>query len=90
MPRPLEREPQVPPGERPQSSDPVTSEVLALIEHVSASIDLVDSAIMHAAAEDLDTAKDFFIMDDVSPRYLELRSLLDAVHASLRATLHDA
>ena len=80
----------MPPRKRPQNSDPVTSEVQVLIERVSASISVVDSAMMRAAAEDQDTAKDFYILDDVTPRYLKLRSLLDVVHASLSASLHDA
>jgi len=90
MPRPLEKAPQVPPRERHRNSDPVTSELRDLIEHVSASIHVVDSAIKRAVAEDPDTAKDFFILDDISPRYRKIRLLLDAVHASLTATLDDA
>ena len=87
---PLDRGTRVPPRERPHSSDPITSEVQALIERVRASISVVESAMLRAVAEDLDSAKDFFILDDVTPRYLKLRSLLDAVDASLCTALHDA
>jgi hypothetical protein len=86
---PLDRGTQVA-HEIPPNSDPVTSEVRALVERVRASISVVESAMMRAATEDLDTAEDFFILDDVTPRYLRLRSLLDAVDAHLSAALHDA
>jgi CRISPR/Cas system type I-B associated protein Csh2 (Cas7 group RAMP superfamily) len=73
-----------------QSSDPVVSDVRALIQRVRASIGLVEIAMTSTGRQDPDTADDFFILDDVTPRYLKLRSLLGAVDASLSAALHDA
>jgi hypothetical protein len=75
---------------RTHSSDPVVSEVRALIERVRASIGVVEIAMESTSGQELDTAEDFFVLDDVTPRYRKLRSLLDAVDASLSAALHDA
>ena len=75
---------------RSYSSDPVVSEMHALIERVRASIGVVEIAMVRTGEPDQDTAGDFFILDDVTPRYQKLRSLLDAVDASLSAALHDA
>jgi hypothetical protein len=77
------------PRDQIQSSDPVVSDVRALIGRVRASISVVETAMKRTGPEDQDTASDFFILDDVTPRYVKLHSLLDAVHASLSAALHD-
>jgi len=68
--------------------DPVTSEVRALLQRVRASIHLVETA-MRADRDEPADSDDFFILDDVTPRYLNLRRLLDVVDASLCAALHD-
>jgi len=75
-----------------RSSDPVTGDISALIERVRASISLVEAAAGRADTEDHDTDgnEEFFILDDVSPRYSKLRTVLNAVEASLSAALHDA
>lgn len=78
------------PRDKTQSSDPVVCDVRALIQRVRASIGVVEVAIKSTGEQDLDTADGFFILDDVTPRYRKLRSLLDAVDASLSAALHDA
>jgi hypothetical protein len=87
-----DRRSQVPTREGTRSSDPVACDISALIERVRASIGLVEAAMRRADTEDLDTDgnEEFFILDDVSPRYSKLRTVLNAVEASLSATLHDA
>jgi hypothetical protein len=70
------------------SPDLVTSEVRALLQRVRASIDMVETA-MKMDDERVDS-DDFFILDDITPRYLKLSRLLDFIEASLRAALHDS
>lgn len=81
----------LPPCGRNPDSDPVAADVRALILRVRASITVIESAMQQADLQhDGPDGEDYFILDDVTPRYLRLRSLLDAVDASLIAALHDA
>ena len=73
---------------RNPSPDPVTSEIGALLKHVRASIHVVETAMKSDA--ELGNSDDFFTLDDITPRYLKLRRLLDVVDASLCAALHDS
>jgi hypothetical protein len=70
------------------SSDPVMSDIRALLQRVRASIHVVETA-MNTDGDALGHSDDFFILDDITPRYLKLRRLLDVVDASLCAALHD-
>jgi hypothetical protein len=71
------------------SSDPVMSEIHALLQHVRASIHVVEAA-MNTDGDAPGDSDDFFILDDITPRYLKLRRLLDVVDAGLCAALHDS
>jgi hypothetical protein len=79
-----------PQDERNQSQDPVLSDIRALLQRVHASIGVVESAMQTTTGEDADTSDAFFVLDDITPRYLKLRFLLGEVDASLRAALHDS
>lgn len=72
-----------------RSHDPVLSDIRALLQHVHASIGVVENAMHSTTGADVDTSDKFFVLDDLTPRYQKLRCLLDEVDASLRAALHD-
>jgi hypothetical protein len=73
-----------------QGHDPVMSDLRALLLRVHASIGVVEDAMHTALGQDADASETFFVLDDITPRYLKLRFLLGEVDASLRAALHDS
>ncbi|MGJ4941479.1 hypothetical protein ACQR1W_12975 [Bradyrhizobium sp. HKCCYLS1011] len=50
---------------------------------------MVEAKLDCACSDDPNENDTFFILDDVTPRYLKLRRVLDAVNTSLQDALHD-
>ena len=66
----------------------VLSDLAALIDHVQASLILIDSAIDRETSHDQnDAASNVIVLDDVTPCYLKASTALKACNASLGTTL---
>ena len=67
----------------------IVSELVSLIEHVRASMKLIESAIaMEPAFGDPGTSANVVVLDDVTPRYQNARAALNTCNSSLEVTLH--
>ena len=67
----------------------IVSELVSLIEHVRASMNLIESAIaMEPALSDSGTSANVVVLDDVTPRYQNARAALNTCNSSLEVTLH--
>jgi hypothetical protein len=67
----------------------IVSDLVSLIEHVQASIKLIESAIdRESPAGDLEGAANIIVLDDVTPRYVRAGAALTTCHAGLGAALH--
>ena len=68
---------------------PVVSDLLALIEHVQASMQLIDTAIAREAPPgNQEAAANVIILDDVTPRYAKAKAALSACSAGLGVAVH--
>ena len=72
---------------RNESYHSIVSELVSLIEHVQASMKLLESAIASESAPDGQEAANVVILDDVTPRYARASSALVACNTSLDAAL---
>jgi hypothetical protein len=77
-------------SERQPAADPVISDVEALLHRIRASVGMLDTAMRGADADVPESSGDLFILDDVTPRYLKIRSILAAVDAKLHAALTES
>lgn len=60
--------------DRGEAHRSVVSDLVSLIEHVQASVRLIESAIASEAAPDSqDATADVVVLDDVTPRYFKIR-----------------
>jgi hypothetical protein len=60
---------------------------LSLIEHVQASVKLIEQAIVLEAGSDIQqTADHLVVLDDVTPRYQNAKAALNTCSAGLGAT----
>jgi hypothetical protein len=67
----------------------IVSELVSLIEHVRASMKLIESAIaMEPALSGAGTSDNVVVLDDVTPRYQNARAALKTCNTSLEVTLH--
>jgi hypothetical protein len=67
----------------------IVSELVSLIEHVRASMKLIESATaMEPALNDPGTSANVVVLDDLTPRYHNARAALNTCNASLEVTLH--
>jgi hypothetical protein len=67
----------------------IVSDLVSLIEHVQASIKLIESAIVRESpADDLEVAANVIVLDDVTPRYLRAGAALNTCKAGLGVALH--
>jgi hypothetical protein len=67
----------------------VVSDLVSLIEHVQASIKLIESAIVRESPSgDLEIAADIIVLDDVTPRYQKAGAALNSCNAGLGVALH--
>jgi hypothetical protein len=61
----------------------IVSDLLSLVEHVQASINLIERAIAQEATVGEHESSDVVILDDVTPQYLKASSALNSCSADL-------
>jgi hypothetical protein len=67
----------------------VVSDLVALIEHVRASLKLIEQvAAQETSLANQETCADIIVLDDVTPRYLKAAAALNACDANLGIALH--
>ena len=69
------------------SFDVIVADLIALVEHVQASIDLIDGAISREASLGEPDTGNVIVLDDVTPQYLKASYALNTCGASLDAAL---
>jgi hypothetical protein len=75
--------------DRNDGDAPIVSELVSLIEHVRASMKLIESAIaMEPALSDPEVSANVVVLDDVTPRYQNAGAALKTCNTSLEVTLH--
>ena len=72
--------------ERNDNFGAIVSDLISLVGHVQASIDLVEAAIAQEADSGQD-APNVIVLDDVTPRYVTTSCALNACNASLGTAL---
>ena len=65
----------------------VVADLIALVEHVRASIDLIDGAISHEASLGEPDTSNVVVLDDVTPQYLRASYAPNTCSASLDIAL---
>jgi hypothetical protein len=76
-------------GSQNHGYGPVVSDLVALIEHVQASMQLIDAAIAREAPPgNQEVATNVIVLDDVTPRYAKAKAALGACNAGLGVALH--
>lgn len=75
-------------GDRNEGHHSIVSELVSLIEHVQASMELLEAAVAGESVPDNQEAGNVFVLDDVTPRYLRASAALSACNASLGVALH--
>jgi hypothetical protein len=65
----------------------IVSDLVVLVEHVQASINLMEAAIARETSGSDHEPADIVVLDDVTPRYLSATLALNACHASLGEAL---
>jgi hypothetical protein len=77
------------PGERNANYFSVVSDLVSLIEHIQASMKLLEPVIAQALPlGELEAYDDIVVLDDVTPHYVKANSALDACRAELGVALH--
>ena len=67
----------------------IVPELVSLIEHVQASIELIESAIVtESPLGNQEIGANVVVLDDVTPRYVRANAALNACNAGLGAALH--
>ena len=75
--------------DRNDGDAPIVSELVSLIEHVRASMKLIESAIaMEPPLSDPGLSANVVVLDDLTPRYQNARAALNSCNTSLEVTLH--
>lgn len=64
----------------------IVSDLVSLIDHVEASIKLIETAKAQGCSDDQEFAG-IVVLDDVTPLYTQARAALDACNTSLNAAL---
>ncbi len=78
-----------PSGDRNDGHHSIVSELVSLIEHVQASMQLLEAAIARETAPgNQDAAGNVFVLDDVTPRYVKANAALNTCNAGLGVALH--
>jgi hypothetical protein len=78
----------LPPGDRNDLHHAIVSDVVSLIEHIRASMRLVEAAIASGASRGHEEiAGNVAVLDDVTPRFVQANAALIACSAGLGATL---
>jgi hypothetical protein len=77
------------PDDRNDAYRSVVSDVISLIEHVQASLRLIEQEIARETASgSQETSSDIIELDDVTPPYVRATSALKACDANLAVALH--
>jgi hypothetical protein len=67
----------------------IVSDLTSLIEHVRASIKLIESAIVtESPPDDPEGATNIIVLDDITPRYVTAGAALNTCNAGLGVALH--
>jgi hypothetical protein len=66
----------------------VVSDLVGLIEHVQASLRLIEQAMVPETSSGGQEATNVVVLDDVSPRYTRVAAALKACDANLGIALH--
>ena len=67
----------------------IVSDLVSLIEHIQASMKLIESAIAtESPLGNQEVGANIVVLDDVTPRYVRANAALNACHAGLGAALH--
>ena len=76
-------------GDRNDGHQLIVSELLSLIQHIQASMKLLEAAIAgESASGNQEAAGNVFVLDDVTPRYVKANAALSACSAGLGVALH--
>jgi hypothetical protein len=76
-------------GDRSDGHRSIVSDLRSLIEHVQASIALIEGALaQEAALGNQDVPANVVVLDDVTPRYLKTSAALSTCRAGLGVALH--
>jgi hypothetical protein len=75
-------------GERSDGFGAIASNLFSLVEHVQASINLIEAAIAREILTGEVETANIIVLDDVTPRYLKASHALNACSASLDTALH--
>jgi hypothetical protein len=73
--------------ERGASFGTIVSDLISLIEHVQASIDLIEAEIAWETSDCGQEASNVVVLDDVTPQYLKASRALNNCGASLGTAL---
>ena len=66
----------------------IVSNLVSLVEHIQASIELIETAIeKESHAGDQEIGDDIVVLDDITPRYAKATAALSACNASLGVAL---
>ena len=77
------------PEDRNDAYRSVVSDVISLIEHVQASLRLIEQAIARETAlNSQETSANVIVLDDVTPPYVRATAALNACDANLAIALH--
>jgi hypothetical protein len=77
------------PDGRNDSYRSIVSDLASLIEHVQASVRLIESAIAsEAPLGNQEIAGNIIVLDDVTPRYVKANATLSTCNAGLGVALH--
>jgi hypothetical protein len=67
----------------------IVSDLTSLIEHVRASIKLIESVIVtESSPDDPEGATNIIVLDDITPRYVTAGAALNSCNAGLGVALH--
>ena len=78
-----------PSGDRNDGHHSIVSELVSLVEHVQASMMLLEAAIARELAPgNQDVAGNVFVLDGITPRYVRANAALNACNAGLGVALH--
>src|SRR6476620_9713554 len=76
------------PKDRNDAYHSVVSDLVSLIDHVQASLMLIESAIARETVGSQETAANIIVLDDVTPPYMRATAALRACDANLAIALH--
>jgi hypothetical protein len=70
-----------------ESFGAIVSDLISLVEHVQASINLIEGAIVRETSLGDGDTGNVIVLDDVTPQYLKANHALHACNASLETAL---